>query len=82
MLTTVKGTYQNGVVRLDEPVAATNEPARPVLVVFLEPAPATTPVSAPVSTPRFSWDEALALSAGTSHVSVADEVVAERQERD
>lgn len=79
MLTTVEGTYQDGVVRLNEPAPLAGQPVRRVLVVFLEPEFQAAPTPAP--TPRFSWDEALALSADTSHISVADEVLAERQER-
>lgn len=80
MLVTLRGTYENGVVRLDEPLpAAASLPAGEVLVTFL----ASKPERALVATPpkkRFSFDKALALTANTSHVKVADEVEAERNE--
>ena len=78
MLTTVKGTYHDGLVELSEPAPATGTAARPVLVVFLEPeaAPATL---APPAKPRFSWDKALALPT-TPGTSVSDAVIEEREE--
>lgn len=76
MLVTVQGTYENGTIRLDEPAPAA--PAGPVLITFL--AEAAIPASSPPGRPRFSFDEALALTAESSHISVADEVIAEREE--
>ena len=78
MLTTVKGIYQDGLVRLSEALPATG-PLEVVVVVDLA-APDSPATLQP--TWSYSWDEALAASAGTSHVSVADEVIAEREERD
>lgn len=75
MLTTVEGTYQDGVVRLEEPAPAAVQGARRVLVTFLD-APAKTPAAA---RPRFSWDEALARSAH-SNATVSDAVIEERRE--
>lgn len=77
MLVTVQGTYENGTIRLDEPVPTTNQTTRPVLITFLEPA---APTDIKPVRPRFSFDEALALTAESSHISVADEVIAEREE--
>lgn len=74
MLTTVKGTYQDGWVQLEEPAPATTQTTQQVLVVFLEP-----PLAVATARPRFSWDEALALSAG-SGVSLSDAVLEERRE--
>ncbi len=82
MLVTVHGTYENGVVRLDEPLpAAASLQAGEVLVTFLASKPERTTVATPHKK-RFSFDEALALTADTSHVQVADEVEAERREED
>lgn len=78
MLVTVQGTYENGAIRLDEPVPTTVTGR--VLVTFLPKA--TTPVAPTLpQRPRFSFDEALALTAESSSVSVADEAMAEREER-
>lgn len=83
MLVTVRGTYENGVVRLSEPLpAAASLPAGEVLVTFLASMPERASVVTPPKKPRFSFDKALALTADTSHVQVADEVEAERTERD
>lgn len=69
MLVTVQGTYENGTIRLDEPVPT--DTAR-VLVTFL----VETAVPAPAR-PRFSFDEALALPT-TPGSSVSDAVAVER----
>ena len=79
MVVTVRGRYENGVVRLEEPAPAAAQTAQ-VLVTFLtskttRPSRAKSPKK-----PRFSFDEALALTADTSHVEVAAEVEAEREE--
>ena len=83
MLVTVRGTYEDGIVRLNEPLPPTTGlAAGEVLVTFLA---VTKPERAPVAMPpqkRFSFDEALALTADTSHVQVAGEVEAERKEED
>lgn len=72
MLVTVRGTYQDGIVRLSEPVPASAE-AGQVIVTFLP-----APESPPPARPRFSFDEALALPTipGTS---VSDAVIEERE---
>lgn len=81
MLVTLRGTYENGVVRLSEPLPDTaNLPAGEVLVTFLASKPERIPAAKPPKKPRFSFDKALALTADTSHVQVADEVEAERSE--
>lgn len=78
MLVTVQGTYENGTIRLDEPVPATEAGARPVLVVFLEPEAVVEPTRY-----RFSWQDPNSPinQQPVSTASVADEVIAERQER-
>jgi len=84
MLTTIEGTCrEDGLVQLSEAAPAASA-GRKVLVVFVEPV-ALSPLSkpAPGPRPRFSWDEALARTAHLDgSVSLADEVVAERRERD
>ena len=80
MLVTVRGTYENGVVRLDEPAPAAAQAAE-VLVTFLA-SPVERPLAAaptPVPKPRFSFDEALALPT-TPGSSVSDAVLEEREE--
>ena len=74
MLTTVKGTYQDGQVQLDKPAPATPQAFQRVLVVFLD-----APLAVAASQPRFSWDEALEISAG-SGISLSDAVLEERRE--
>lgn len=82
MLVTVRGTYENGVVRLNEPLPDTAGPqAGEVLITFLTTNTERTPIVKPPKN-RFSFDEALALTADTSHVQVADEVEAERAQED
>ncbi|AMR25696.1 hypothetical protein A0257_00400 [Hymenobacter psoromatis] len=80
MLITVRGTYENGVVRLSEPLpAAANLPAGEVLVTFLASKPECVAVAMPSKKPRFSFDEALALPT-TPGSSVSDAVLEEREE--
>lgn len=80
MLVTVRGTYENGVVRLSEPVPEASAQAGEVLVTFLAAKPTHSPPARVPKKPRFSFDKALALTAGTSHVEVAAEVEGERDE--
>lgn len=68
----VEGTYENGELHLNTPVAYA-QPVR-VRVEFLDEYKLAI-------RPRFSWDAALARTTDTAGVSVADEVVAERNER-
>lgn len=79
MLTTIKGTYHDGLVELNEPAPATGAVARSVLVVFLE----SEPIAAATSY-RFSWQDpdSPANQQPVSAASVADKVIAERQEGD
>lgn len=82
MLVTVRGTYENGVVRFSEPLPTDHLPAGEVLITFLANKPERAPGVKPHKKPRFSFDKALALTADTNHVQVADEVEAERTEED
>ncbi len=79
MLVTVRGTYENGVVRLSEPLPDASAQAGEVLVTFLASKPGRTLVAKPKKK-RFSFDQALALTADTSHVQVAAAVEADREE--
>ena len=81
MLVTVHGTYENGVVRLSEPLPdIASLPAGEVLVTFLASKPERATV-ATLSPKRFSFDEALALPT-TPGSSVSDAVLEEREESD
>lgn len=88
MLTTVKGTYQDGVVRLDEPAPLASQSARKVLVVFLEPASVSDARPKGVSQNEnmaallASWEQTRALLTGMTGSSLSDEVLAERREED
>ena len=88
MLVTVKGTYADGVVRLDEPGPAASAE---VLVTFLDVAPVAGSLAAavrpPVGSPNermaqllASWEQARHLLAGMKGRSLSDEVLAERYE--
>ncbi len=78
MLVTVRGTYENGVVRLNEPLpAAASLQAGEVLVTFLASKPELITVAP--QKPRFSFDEALALPTKPDS-SVSDAVLEEREE--
>ena len=79
MLITVRGTYENGVVRLSEPVPAASAQAGEVLVTFLASTPERPLVATSPKKPRFSFDEALALPT-TPGSSVSDAVLEEREE--
>lgn len=68
----LEGTYENGHLHLDQPVVY-RHPVR-VRVEFLDELEAAT-----IGKPRFSWDEALALSDG-SGAPVSDAVLEERRE--
>ena len=88
MLTTVEGTYQDGVVRLDEPAPPGGPPVRKVLITFLEPAPATNafseegPKNDRVADLIASWKQARIVLTGMVGSSLSDEVLAERHEEE
>lgn len=76
-LVAVQGYLEEGVFHPDQPLPLGKVPA----VLTFVAAPAAAKV-APKPRPRFSFDEALAMTANTSTVQVADEVTAEREEGD
>lgn len=88
MLTTVEGTYQDGVVHLDEPVPLLPQASRKVLVVFLEVAsvddtrPKGTPKNENMAALLASWEQARSLLTGMTGSSLSDEILAERREED
>lgn len=88
MLTTVEGTYQDGVVRLDEQAPVASQSSRKVLVVFLEPPlvsdaqPEGVPENENMAALLASWEQARTLLAGVTGPSLSDEVLAERREED
>lgn len=88
MLTTVEGTYQDGVVRLDEPAPLLPQTSRKVLVTFLEPAradaalPANSLPSKQMAALLDSWERSRTALAGTTGSSLSEEVLAERREED
>ncbi|MEJ7666703.1 MAG: hypothetical protein WKG07_47900 [Hymenobacter sp.] len=79
MLVTVRGTYENGVVRLNEPLPDASAQAGEVLVTFLTSKPERALVATSPKKPRFSFDEALALPT-TPGSSVSNAVLEEREE--
>ena len=79
MLVTVRGTYENGVVRLSEPVPEASAQAGEVLVTFLAAKPEAICAAEAPEKPRFSFDEALSLPTAPGS-SVADAVLEEREE--
>jgi len=91
MLTSLRGVYEDGAVRLTEPAPATSAPVE-VVVVFLEANAATTLASEGITGEalpprdehmarlRASWQRARALAVGMGGSTLSEEVLAERQE--
>lgn len=95
MLTSLRGVYENGTVRLTEPAPATSAPVE-VVVVFLEtsdqhgfveiPANAgaelaqTSPRSEHMARLRASWQRAREQAAGMQGPTLSEEVLADREE--